>query len=427
MIKGIVFDVDGTLLDSMFIWEQVISEYLQSIGITADKQLYTEMKKMDLKQGCEHIKHKYLLPYSVDKIKNDMISNVSEFYKYTAQCKPGVPEYLEKLKQLGIKCSVATAGDTSLVRACFERLDILKYFSVLLCCSQYGTDKTKPDIYRIAAEQMGTSVEETAVFEDAPHAVICTKKHGFTTVAVYSDENKDNESMKKHADRCIHSYAELLNDDIIKSNAKSRCVVVAGAKINNYDSIRQHLRDDDFFVFCDCGLAHAAALHVTPDLIVGDFDSYKRPETDIETIVLPCEKDDTDTVFAVKEAMNRGFDDFLIIGAVGGRFDHTLGNISILALLHKNGKSGYIIDDHSHMQVVDDKTVYIEDKYPFFSLLNVFGHADGITIKNAKYPLENGCITCDYQYGISNEVLPCKIAEVSVKNGPALLIKITNE
>lgn len=90
-----------------------------------------------------------------------------------------------------------------------------------------------------------------------------------------------------------------------------KCVIVGGADINNYEHIRSCIRENDYTIFCDSGLKHLEALHVKPGLIVGDFDSYNNPHLDVETIVLPCEKDDTDTVFAVKEALKRGYEDFL--------------------------------------------------------------------------------------------------------------------
>ena len=158
-----------------------------------------------------------------------------------------------------------------------------------------------------------------------------------------------------------------------------------------------------------------------PSLIVGDFDSHENPHLDVETIVLPCEKDDTDTVFAVKEAIKRGFDDFLLIGVVGARLDHTLGNVSILLYLDSLGKKGCIIDDYSEMVIVSNKPVSISDQYSFFSLLNITGCAKGITITGAKYPLVDGEITCEYPYGVSNEVLPGQTAVVSIKEGKLLL------
>ena len=205
---------------------------------------------------------------------------------------------------------------------------------------------------------------------------------------------------------------------------KGRCVIVGGADINNYGFIREKLRAEDYVIFCDSGLKHLEGLQVTPNLIVGDFDSHENPHLDAETIVLPCEKDDTDTVFAVKEAVKRGFDDVLLMGVVGARLDHTLGNVSILLYLDSLGKKGCIIDDYSEMEIVSDQQVSICDQYSFFSLLNITGFAKGITITGAKYPLNGGEITCEYQYGISNEVLPGQTARVSVAEGKLLLIKV---
>ena len=205
---------------------------------------------------------------------------------------------------------------------------------------------------------------------------------------------------------------------------KGRCVIVGGADINNYGFIREKLRAEDYVIFCDSGLKHLEQLQVTPNLIVGDFDSHENPHLDAETIVLPCEKDDTDTVFAVKEAVKRGFDEVLLLGVVGARLDHTLGNVSILLYLDSLGKKGCIIDDYSEMEIVSDQPVSICDQYSFFSLLNITGFAKGITITGAKYPLNGGEITCEYQYGISNEVLPGQTARVSVAEGKLLLIKV---
>ena len=202
-----------------------------------------------------------------------------------------------------------------------------------------------------------------------------------------------------------------------------RCVIVGGADISNYDRIIAHIKSDDFVIFCDSGLKHMEKLAVKPSLIVGDFDSHENPKLDIETIVLPCEKDDTDTVFAVKEAIRRGYTDFLLIGVIGARLDHTLGNVYILEYLDELGLKGKIIDDYSEMALVSREPAYIEDLYAFFSLINITGIAKGITIENAKYPLKDGEITCGYQYGISNEVISGKIAKVSIQDGKLLLIK----
>lgn len=203
-----------------------------------------------------------------------------------------------------------------------------------------------------------------------------------------------------------------------------RCVLVGGAGIQTYARVNRILRPDDYFVFCDGGLHHLPYLHAAPDLIVGDFDSHERPDTAVETIVLPREKDDTDSVYAAREAVRRGFDDFLLLGAAGGRLDHTLGNISLLLWLDGQGKSAKILDDFSEMEIVSSREKTIDSSFSYFSLLNISGTARGIRITGAKYPLEDGEICCEYQYGISNEVLPGGTAAVSVREGRLLLIRV---
>lgn len=206
-----------------------------------------------------------------------------------------------------------------------------------------------------------------------------------------------------------------------------RCIVIGGAPINDYNRIKSLLRTDDFYIVCDSGLTHINSLGIQPSLIIGDFDSYKRPNTDTETIILPREKDDTDSFFAVKEGVNRGFCEFLLIGAIGKRLDHSIGNISALLYLDSLGKRAGIADDYSVMEIVSSTPAFVTDEYPYFSLLAIDGTASGITVKNAKFPLENAKISPEYQYGISNEVIKGKTAEISVKEGKLLLIKVTKE
>ena len=162
-----------------------------------------------------------------------------------------------------------------------------------------------------------------------------------------------------------------------------RCVVVGGADIGRYDRIHSYLLADDFYICCDSGLKHREGLGIVPDLIVGDFDSYENPHLETETITLPCEKDDTDTVFAVKEALARGFHEFLLVGVIGGRLDHTLGNVSLLLMLDARGKAAVAVDDYSEMEIVSNLPAQISGRYAFFSLLNISGTAQGIKIGRA--------------------------------------------
>ena len=200
-------------------------------------------------------------------------------------------------------------------------------------------------------------------------------------------------------------------------------MIIGGAGIQNYDVIRSCLHSDDFIICCDSGLKHQKALSVTPDLIIGDFDSHEDPQLSVETITLPRIKDDTDTMAAVRESVRRGFQDFLLIGIIGERLDHTLANLYMLLWLDAHGKKAAALDDYSEIEVVSREPVNVSDRFPYFSILNIDGTAHGITIKNAKYTLDNAEIPCEYQFGVSNEPLPGKEAEISLREGRILLIK----
>jgi thiamine pyrophosphokinase len=215
---------------------------------------------------------------------------------------------------------------------------------------------------------------------------------------------------------------------------KKRFVIVGGAGIGNYRKVRSHLRGYDFIVYCDSGLKHMERLGAAPSLIIGDWDSCDNPYMDVETITLPVAKDDTDTVYAMREGMKRGFRDFLLIGVIGERLDHTLVNAYILTALENRGCHGTILDDYSEMELISSWTdeegichqgkASVEERYPFFSLVALEGAAHGVTIRNAKFEIEDAVIGPDYQYATSNEVLPGKTAEITVEDGRLLLIKI---
>lgn len=244
------------------------------------------------------------------------------------------------------------------------------------------------------------------------------------------------------------------NSKCAAGNEHRRCVIVGGADISDYGRTGSFLKEDDCLIYCDSGLKHYKGLgERKPYLIVGDWDSYDDPHMDAETITLPVAKDDTDTMFAVHEALARGFTDFLLIGVIGGRFDHSLANAYILTTLENRGCRGLIVDDWSEMQIVagvpdekgsalpgrsDNKGMHpdadadtgalpgradVDDSYSFFSLVALEGPVHGVTIRGAKFDLEEADITPDHQYATSNEVLPGGTAEITVRDGRLLLIK----
>lgn len=201
-----------------------------------------------------------------------------------------------------------------------------------------------------------------------------------------------------------------------------RCVIVGSANINDYKKIKSYINADDYVVFCDGGLRHKEFLGVDADYIVGDFDSYKKPENAENILVLPTVKDDTDTVAAVKLMLEKGYKDFLLVGAIGQRLDHSLGNVSILIYLKENGANGVIVDDYSEMKLITGEEIILKNSFSYFSILSLDKCLKGVYISGAKYPLENAVIENSYQYGISNE--PTNDTKISIKSGNALLIKV---
>ena len=187
---------------------------------------------------------------------------------------------------------------------------------------------------------------------------------------------------------------------------------------------RGYFCPDDFFIYCDCGLKHEKFLNAEPDLIIGDFDSHEKPENLSNVIVLPVMKDDTDTIFAVKEAIRRGFDDFILTGVTGGRQDHNLGNIYALLMLAEKNKNALIVDDFSEIKIIKPgEKIKIQQGWKFFSLINIAGTARGINITGAKYNLKDAEIKPEFQYGISNEILD-DYAEICLREGVLLLVCI---
>ncbi len=202
-----------------------------------------------------------------------------------------------------------------------------------------------------------------------------------------------------------------------------RCVIVGGAELGPAEEIRAYLRGDDFIVYCDSGLRHRDALGRAPDLIVGDFDSHDDPHAAAETIVLPHVKDDTDSCFAAKEGLRRGFREFLLLGAVGARLDHTLGNLAVALMLSGAGASVRLADGFSEMEIVSDEAA-VSDGFPYFSLLPLGGAARGVTVTGAKFPLYEAALEADSSLGVSNEPLPGETARIRVREGKLLLVRV---
>ena len=227
MIKGAIFDVDGTLLDSMEIWEDVAIRYLKSIGVEAEPDLPEVMFTMSLPEGAAYVKEHYRLTQETDEIIKGVLDIIRNYYEETAPLKPGVTKILEELSGKRIPMTVATSNNKEEVEAAFKRLGIASYFSRIFTCEEVGAGKTRPDIYMKAAEYMGTRPEETVIFEDVLHAIRTAKKAGFLAVGLYDEASKaDQEEIKKEADWYAKSMEGL---DIMESQKLKVVLTIAGS------------------------------------------------------------------------------------------------------------------------------------------------------------------------------------------------------
>lgn len=207
MIRGAIFDVDGVLLDSMPIWEEIGELYLKIQGKEGTPGLREILFPMSLEQAADYLIREYDLPKTAAQVVEEVNGMIRTFYAETVELKPGVHLYLERFRKSGIPMAVATSSGRENVEAALRRLSVLDLFQDVLTCSEVGRGKDHPKIYLEAANRIGTKPEETWVFEDTCHALLTAKRAGFRTVAVYDPASrKDLDTLKSEADIFLPKY-----------------------------------------------------------------------------------------------------------------------------------------------------------------------------------------------------------------------------
>lgn len=201
-----------------------------------------------------------------------------------------------------------------------------------------------------------------------------------------------------------------------------RCIIISGSPVCcDFDIL-----PSDYVIACDKGYQHAKNLNIVPDIIMGDFDSYKGElnniNENIKVIKAPCEKNDTDTLMAVKYAMEKGFNDFILLGATKGRLDHLMANFSACAFIASKGCKCKMIDDENIIFAIKDSNLVLEKKENYS--VSVFSYTDksvGVSLKGLEYPLDNVVLTNLFPIGVSNEFKD-DIATIEVKSGILIVI-----
>ena len=209
MIQGVIFDFDGTLFDSMFIWDSAGEAYLRSIGKEPETDLQKILKPMSLHQSAEYIRKKYHIPFSVEEIMDGVNRTVEGFYFHTVEPKPGVIAFLDELYRRNIKMCIATATDRYQVEAALQRCGMSHFFSEIFTCTEVGSGKDRPDIFRRAMEYLQTDRSTTAIVEDAYHAIRTAKQDGFLVVGVYDSHESRQQELLRLVDVFLSDYFDL--------------------------------------------------------------------------------------------------------------------------------------------------------------------------------------------------------------------------
>ena len=209
VIRGAIFDLDGTLLDSMPIWKHFSSAYLRSRGITPPPTLDDDIATYTLAEAAEHLRVTFCLPETQEEILRGFDRTVEALYECVLP-KPGARELLSTLRAAGVPVVLATMTDRPVVERTLHRLGLAPFFDRIFTCAEVGARKSSPAIYEAALSHLGTRREETVVFEDAWYAIKTATAAGFPTVAVYDPSGERHwEKASARATLAVYSLLDI--------------------------------------------------------------------------------------------------------------------------------------------------------------------------------------------------------------------------
>lgn len=210
-MKAAIFDLDGTLLDSMGMWVQIDKDFLAKRGIQLTMDYFDDITTMGFEEAARYTIERFGFPETPQQIMEEWREMSEHHYRHAVELKPYVREYLQQLAQDGVRIAAATASERSIMLETLERHGILKYFETVVCVAEVGRGKGFPDIYEEVARQLDLAAADCMVFEDILAGIQGAKDGGFPAVGVYDEASaKDRAAMELLADRYIESFSELL-------------------------------------------------------------------------------------------------------------------------------------------------------------------------------------------------------------------------
>ena len=205
-----IFDMDGTLLDSMKVWKNLGRNYLELIGIRPPEDLEEHLATMSMLEGAEYFHRELGVKATPQEIIRGLNRQIEDAYRETLPLKKGVREYLSYLQEQGVKMGVLTATPSYMAKLAFDRLNIGKYFEFVMDCEEAGGGKTEPGCYMEATRRLGGKPWETTEYEDADFALETAKKAGFYTVGIFDETMADRRAyLQELCDRYVDSYVQL--------------------------------------------------------------------------------------------------------------------------------------------------------------------------------------------------------------------------
>lgn len=209
---AVIFDLDGTLVDSMWMWSDIDREFLGRYGIECPLDLQKAVEGMSFSETAQYFKKRFDLPLTIEEMKGIWTEMSLEKYRREVPLKTGVREFLDLLKKRDIVMGIATSNGREMVEAVLESLGIRSYFQVVMTACEVAAGKPAPDIYLKVAESLSVNPDKCLVFEDVPAGILAGKRAGMTTCAV---EDAFSASMREEkqalADYYIHDYFEVWN------------------------------------------------------------------------------------------------------------------------------------------------------------------------------------------------------------------------
>lgn len=209
-IKAVIFDLDGTLIDSMWMWSAIDVEYLGKFGISMPEDLQTCIEGMSFSETAVYFKERFDIPDSLEEIKKEWNQMAWDKYAHEVPFKKGAMEFLEYLRKKGIKTGIATSNSKELVEIVIGRYGAEDFFDSIHTACEVPKGKPAPDIYELVASELQVEPQNCLVFEDVVQGIMAGKNAGMKVCSVYDDFSKDKDEKKRElSDYYIYSFEEI--------------------------------------------------------------------------------------------------------------------------------------------------------------------------------------------------------------------------